>query len=325
MRGVSVGHAHDDRFATGVTVVRFRSPAPTVVDVRGGAPATYDTASLALEATYGRRWAIFFAGGSLFGLDAARGVRGRILADGGGQRVFGNANRVVPLSGAALFDLPRAEHDLPDYAALGTAAARVAGRGPVGAGKVGAGTGATVGKYRGRARAMSGGLGSAAGRLPSGGAVGVLVVLNAVGAIRDPADGRWIAGARGLRGGILPPSPLHRPPLRGRGTTLALLVTDLAVERPQLARAAAIVHAGLARTIVPYLTSSDGDVVFASATGAAGRPPAEAWPGATADRVGALGADLAVAATLTAVRAANPAMTRRAPPGAKDRRTSRAV
>src|SRR5208282_1638653 len=93
--GVSVGQAETPDGRSGVTVVRFDSAVPTVVDVRGGASATYDTASLSLDSTFGRRWAVFFSGGSLFGLDAARGIRTRILETRGGHSAFRNPNRVV--------------------------------------------------------------------------------------------------------------------------------------------------------------------------------------------------------------------------------------
>ena len=112
--GLAVGHAETPERTSGVTVARFDAPFPTVIDVRGGASATYDTASLSLDATFGGRWAIFFSGGSLFGLDAARGVRTRIAEIGGGHRTFRNPNRVVPISGAAIFDLPLAEGPIPD-------------------------------------------------------------------------------------------------------------------------------------------------------------------------------------------------------------------
>ncbi|MGP8077948.1 MAG: P1 family peptidase [Thermoplasmata archaeon] len=303
--GLSVGQAESDDGLTGVTVVRFATPAPTVVDVRGGASATYDTASLAVDATFGRRWAIFFSGGSVFGLDAARGVRAQVLAAGGGHRAFGNPNRVVPVSGAALFDLPTSEGGLPDYEALGRTATARASRRPVSQGRVGAGAGATVGKYLGRGRAMHGGVGSSAGRIPGGGSVGVLVVVNSVGAVRDPSSGRWLAGARGPRGGISPPDRAWSRGARARGTTLTLVATDAPLDRPGLARVAAIVHTGLARAVVPYHTSTDGDVVFAATTGAPGPAAEDRWPGTTADRIGTAAADRAVAAVLSAVRRAN--------------------
>jgi L-aminopeptidase/D-esterase-like protein len=206
--GVRVGHAVDPEAGSGVTVIRFERAAPTVVDVRGGAAAAYDTASLSLESTFGRRWAIFFAGGSVFGLDAAMGVRRRILEEGGGHRTFSNPHRIAPISGAALFDLPMAVGSLPDYSILGYEATQAATRAPAAMGPVGAGAGATVGKYHGRAHSSHGGVGSSAIRIRGLGTVGALVVLNSVGAIRDPATGRWRAGARRNGGGSILPPPV---------------------------------------------------------------------------------------------------------------------
>lgn len=304
VRGLSVGHAGSPDGASGVTVVRFAAATPTVVDVRGGASATYDTASLSVDATFGRRWAIFFSGGSLFGLDAARGIRTCILEDGGGHRAFRNPTPIAPVSGAALFDLPTRPGPLPDYLSLGYAACRGARRTPVLPGRQGAGAGALVGKYRGRARAMRGGIGSAAARLGPGW-VGVLTVVNAVGAIRDPATGRWTAGARGPRGRILPPRFSPGRAAATGGTTLTLAVTDLPLGRPALARVAAIVHGGVGRAVVPYQTSTDGDVVFAATTEASPRRLPDRREGDVADRVGTEAAELAVEAVLRAVRASN--------------------
>lgn len=307
MRGLRVGQATDAGGATGVTVVLFDEGAPVVVDVRGGASGTYDTASLSLDATFGRRWAVFLSGGSLFGLDAARGIRTRLLEEGRGSRAFGSHRPIVPVSGSVIFDLPRGDRPLPDYAVLGyDAAAAATGRGQVAQGRVGAGAGATVAKYLGREAGVPGGLGSAARSLGSGHSVGIVVVVNAAGAVRDPEDGRWLAVARGPRGRPVPPTAMGRRPLHGRGTTVAIVATDLALERPALARVAGIVHAGLARAIVPYLTSVDGDCVFAASTG---RPPPrgrETRPGEFADQVGREAAEAAVEAVLSAVRSAGP-------------------
>ena len=300
-----MGHAENPEGSTGVTAVLFDSAAPTVVEVRGGASATYDTASLSLEATFGRRWAVFFAGGSLFGLDAARGVRLRVLERGGGHRVFRNPNLVAPVSGAALFDLPRSPAAIPDYLPLGYEAARAASPDDIPVGRVGAGAGAAVGKYLGREHAMHGGVGTAAARLGRRGAVGVLVVVNAIGAIRDPSTGHWVAGARDDQGRIVPPDLVSSRPPALSGTTLGLVVTDLDLDRPTLARIVAISHAGLASAITPFHSATDGDVLFGAATASAGPAPREARPGETADRLGSLAAQLMVRATLGAVRIAN--------------------
>lgn len=303
--GLAVGHAESPDATSGVTAVLFDEAAPTVVEVRGGASATYDTASLSLDSTFGRRWALFFAGGSLYGLDAARGVRLRVLERGGGHPAFRNPNRVAPVSGAALFDLPSRVGPIPDYLPLGYEAALRASREEVPVGRVGAGAGATVGKYLGRDRAMHGGIGTSALRIGRHGTLGVLLAVNAVGAVRDPVRGTWVAGARGARGQLVPPRSSSSAPDLPTGTTLGLVATDLQIDRPTLARVVAMAHAGLASAITPFHSAVDGDVLFGASTGSAGPPPRESRPGGTADRLGILAAELAVRATLGAVRAAN--------------------
>src|SRR5207249_991111 len=67
--------------------------------------------------------------------------------------------------------------------------------GAIAEGSVGAGTGASVGKLFGVARAMRGGVGTASARVDAA-TVGALVVVNAVGDVRDPDTGALIAGTR---------------------------------------------------------------------------------------------------------------------------------
>jgi len=297
-----VGSASDPTGSTGVTVLRFAGPARTVVDVRGGASATYDTASLALEATYGGRWAVFLSGGSVFGLDAARGIRDAILADGGGHRAFGRSRAVAPVSGACLFDLPHDGGPLPDYAelgrqAVGSASARV----PIG--RVGAGAGATVGKYLGRGHGSPGGQGFAQGRVAGLGGVAVLVAINSVGAIWNPRDGTWVQGAR-VAGRLVPPvagrRPLRTAAPTPRGTNLVAVVTEASLDRPALQRLAILAQTGLSRCVVPSQTATDGDVTFATSTSST--PPAlSRYPGEPADTLGYLASELVIDAVLSAV------------------------
>jgi len=305
VRGVRVGHAEDPTGPSGVTVLSFGRSAPTVVDVRGGAAAVYDTASLSLDSTFGGRWALFFSGGSVFGLDAAAGVRTRVLEEGGGRPAFTNPQRIAPISGAALFDLPSDDRPLPDYRRLGYEATAAASRAPVALGRVGAGAGATVGKYHGRAHSSHGGVGSSAVRLAGLGSVGALVVLNSVGAIRDPETGRWHAGARRNGAGRILPPPVEFRRTRSRvppprGTNLVAVVTDIPLARTELARVAILAHTGVGRSVVPVNSATDGDLVFASTTVPRGRgAPDDA--GARADSVGVAAAQAVVRAVLSAV------------------------
>ncbi len=315
--GVRVGSATSPNRRTGVTVVRFGRAAPVVVDVRGGACATYDIGSLRLDATFGRRWALFFTGGSVYGLDGARGVRQRLIEEEEGRSPFDSAHLIAPLSGAAIFDLPRAREPIPDYAPIAYEATRRASRAPLEHGGFGAGAGATIGKYLGRDRAMRGGMGSAAIRTPEG-SIGVLVVANSVGGVYDASSGRWIGGARARSGrGVIPPHDGSGLTPSGTHTTLALVVTDIAWSRPQLARLAVEVETGLARTVVPYATSFDGDVTFAASTERRRSPRVRSDPGEAVDRFGLVAADLA---RLAVLRAVDPKGSRRRRPA--DRATA---
>ena len=73
--GVRVGHAHDVDGVTGCTTILFDSRSRVNVSVAGGSPATYNIGAL-LNTWRGIGCdAIFLAGGSIYGLDAAAGVR----------------------------------------------------------------------------------------------------------------------------------------------------------------------------------------------------------------------------------------------------------
>jgi L-aminopeptidase/D-esterase-like protein len=304
LRGVRIGHAEAADRSTGVSVILFGQAAPTVVDVRGGASGTYDTASLSLDATFGRRWAVFFTGGSLFGLDAAAGIRDAILDAGGGHSVFHNPNRIAPVSGAVLYDLPTRRRPACDYRALGAAAAANAVAPVPVAGRVGAGAGSRIGKYLGRGASQAGALAVAVDSERGLGSVVVLAVLNSVGAIRDPDTGRWIAGARTARGRIVPPGGADRP--ASAGTTLVAVVTDVAASRPTLQRVAAFAHTGLTRAVSPAHTATDGDAVFVTTVGPTPRwRSAPSGPVELGDRLGMLAERATVRAIVAAAQAAS--------------------
>ncbi len=82
---------------------------------------------------------------------------------------------------------------------MGEAAAAAATDNAVVEGAIGAGTGATVGKYFGMKQAMKSGIGSFTVELEGqykGVMVSALAAVNAVGDVRDPATRAIVAGAR---------------------------------------------------------------------------------------------------------------------------------
>ncbi len=166
----------------------------------------------------------------------------------------------------------------PD-AAAGYAACAAASRQPPQQGSVGAGAGAAVGKLFGMQHAMKGGIGSASVTV-AGVTVGALIAVNALGDVLDPDTARIVAGARCEDGRTLRDTRRAllrgddtRPPLTGTNTTIGAIATDAVLTKAQAQRLAQAGHDGLARSINPVHTMSDGDTLFALATGRASGAP----------------------------------------------------
>lgn len=295
--GLTVGHHSDARRPTGCTVVLCPQGAVAGVDVRGAAPGTRECELLHPSNTVSQVHALLLAGGSAFGLDAASGVV-RWLDDHGHGLPVGPA-RVPIVPAAVLFDLWVGDPGIRPEAAGGHAACAAAHGGPVEQGNVGAGSGATVGKLWGPTGAMKGGLGSASLQA-QGITVAALVAVNAVGDVRDPRDGRLLAGARGPDGRLrdsaaaLAAGDWPTALIAGANTSIGVIATDAVLDKPQAHRVATMAHDGLARTIAPVHTPFDGDALFALATGASGRR-------VEAGIIGALAAEAVARAVVNAV------------------------
>ena len=240
-----------------------------VVDIRGGAPGTRETALLS-EGSATPVHAILLGGGSAFGLAAADGVMQWLARHGIGVATAAGVVPIVPA--AIIYDLAIGTSASPTPA-MGAAAAEAASDAPVVCGSIGAGTGATVGKLHGRAFAMKGGVGSTATmvRLEAGEfTVGVIVVVNAVGDVWDVQQNAIVAGARDERGWLdgrsRPESTRDDGPQPGTNTTIGVIATDAPIARRCLVRMAISGHDGLARAIRPAHTAADGDTLFALTT-----------------------------------------------------------
>ena len=274
--GVRVGHADDARLASGVTAVIFDSPAVAAIDVRGGGPGTREGALLDLANMVETINGIALSGGSAFGLEAGGGVQAWLAEQGRGYQIREAVIPIVP--GAICFDLLNGGNKnwgrFAPYRDLGYAAAANAAT-EFALGSVGAGMGAN-------AATLKGGLGSASATTEGGVCVAALAVVNAVGSV-TVGDGPWFwaapfemngeYGGRGLPQ-VFTPDMLK---LRLKGgpatasaiehTTLAVVVTDAVLTKPQAKRLAMIAQTGFARAIYPVHSPMDGDVVFAAATG----------------------------------------------------------
>jgi L-aminopeptidase/D-esterase-like protein len=280
VRGIQVGHHTDPRRPTGCSVVLARGAdgggAVGGVDVRGAAPGTRETDLLDPANLVGEVHAVLLAGGSAWGLDAAGGVMRWLGEQGRGLAVGSAPGQRVPIVPAAvLFDLHLGDARIRPGADAGYAACQAASDEAPAQGNVGAGTGATVGKLFGIPHAMMGGIGSASVRV-NGTTVGALVAVNALGDVTDPDTGQVLAGARGDDGRALRHSVqaalAGQPPLAilaGSNTTIGVVATDAPLGKARARRLAGAGHDGLARAIRPVHTLSDGDTLFALATGQA--------------------------------------------------------
>lgn len=269
--GVRVGHAHDASVISGVTAVLFDGPTVASIACRGGAPGGRDTGLLEPEMTVPGVHALVLSGGSAFGLDAAGGVSGYLRQQGIGFQVGSARVPIVPQ--AITFDLLNGgDKDwgrMPPYWEMGWSAAAAARSGAFDIGSAGAGFGATTATLRG-------GVGSASATTASGFRVGALAVVNAIGSatIGDRPQ-FWAAPFEQGRefGGLGMPATSEPGDLglrmKGRqlpSTTIAVVVTDAALTKPQSKRLALMADDGLSKAIRPAHAPMDGDTVFAVST-----------------------------------------------------------
>jgi len=300
--GIRVGHASDFEAFTGCTVILTEGGAVAGADIRGSASGTEEFPVMDPGHLAPQVHAVVLAGGSAFGLEAASGVRRFLEHKGVGFQTGAARVPIVPC--AILYDLGIGKPNVRPTREMGEAAAAAATGDAVQEGAVGAGTGATVGKLFGMRQAMKSGIGSFTVSLEgpyAGVRVAALAAVNAFGDVRDPQTGRIIAGARrspesrefadtalqlkrGARGG-----------LRRENTTLVVVATNARLSKVEAKKLAEQAQLGVARTINPVNTTSDGDVVIALSLG-------EVQADLTA--LGVAAAEAAAQAILRAVRLA---------------------
>jgi L-aminopeptidase/D-esterase-like protein len=260
--GLAIGVAEYDEGPTGCTVFHFAKGATAATDVRGGSPGTIG----------GYEWvrAICFAGGSLYGLEAATGVAAELFAAGGYEVGW---TSVATVSGAIIFDYGRRETSIYPDKELGRAALRAAREGSFPLGRRGAGRSATVGKTFELGEGEPGGQGAAFRRVGAT-RIAVFTVVNAVGAVvdrhgqvvrghLDRSTGARRALVAGVEERVAAGRPVHPPP---GSTTLTLVATNQRLDRRVLQQLGRQVHTSLARAIQPFHALVDGDVLYAVST-----------------------------------------------------------
>lgn len=299
--GVKVGHAQDYGAKTGCTVILPEKVVAASVDVRGLAPGSREIELLDPVRPISEVHGFVLAGGSAFGLDCAAGVVQYLEQKNIG---YDTGTARVPLVPAAvIYDLAVASPQVRPDKQMGYLAAQQATADNNQQGLVGAGTGATVGKFSGQQNAMNGGVGIGSGVIDEKIIVGVLVVVNALGNIIDPATGQTIAGARHPQTKqFIDPQLIVKQPqslsfAHLTNTTLAVVATNAQLTKAETQRLARMATAGITRTTFPAHTPFDGDVVFSFATGE--------QVDADILRLGILAERLVASAIVTAVKLSN--------------------
>jgi L-aminopeptidase/D-esterase-like protein len=229
--------------------------------------------------------AVVLAGGSVYGLAASCGATEELERAGIGVDVGVGVAPIV--SGACLFDLAVGDYATRPTMADGAKAVRAAlserdvapeARTPLVRGNVGAGTGCSVGKLAGPARAMKAGLGE--GVQQAGSLVcGAVAAVNACGDVVDPRTGGPIAGLLNEDGtgvsnseeflintGTMPLDTMKKPLLRTQ-TTISCVVTNALLTKAEATKVAQMAADAYAHAIRPTHTTNDGDTVVVMATG----------------------------------------------------------
>jgi L-aminopeptidase/D-esterase-like protein len=269
--GFEIGHWTDSEGATGCTALLAPAGTRGGVDVRGGGPGTRETDVIGALAGTSEVTAVVLVGGSAFGLAAADGAVRWLEERGRGYVTTGGLVPIVPA--AVIYDLAEGDPSARPGADAGYAACEAAAGGVPERGRVGAGTGAAVGKILGRERSTPTGVGYAAARSGRGETVAVLAVVNAFGDVID--EGRLLAGPRADDGEVVSTagaiaSMEHAPDwtrIEERNTTLVCVMTDAALDKPACSRAARMASGGVARAVDPVFSDADGDVAFCLASG----------------------------------------------------------
>ncbi len=268
MRGLKVGHYSNQENATGVSVFLFDKPTVGTYCLPGSSPASRELYTLELEANVSHIDGLVFFGGSAFGLSAVDGVMRWFKEHERGHPTPHAAVPIVPAAGIYDLGVKQVASPTADNAYQACQTAR---ENNTEQGRVGAGTGASVGKFIPNTSHMSGGLGYAELVLADGLKVMAYAVVNSLGDVRD-ASGKIIAGARLADGRF---ANCEQYLLSGKAeksvsrpnTTLIAVFTNAKFSKIELKRIAKMAIVGMARAISPVFSPYDGDILFCMSLG----------------------------------------------------------
>ncbi len=254
--GFKIGHVSKHDEGTGLTVILCEKETYASYSIHGEAPGTFMTDILSCQTKSIPVNALLITGGSTFGLESVFGVMHYLYENGIGYRTSAKLIPIVP--SAVIYDLNYKSNTHPTRED-GYTACKHANYEPV-SGSVGAGTGATCGKWYGFEYSDKSGVGYAHHTYDDL-HIFVLSVVNPVGDIIG-TDGTVLAGARDDRGYL---RLRKRPVIKarfGENTTIVAILTNARLDRHSAYRLSKKAYDGIARSIVPSGTIYDGDIAF---------------------------------------------------------------
>ncbi|MCA9382498.1 P1 family peptidase [Candidatus Dojkabacteria bacterium] len=267
--GLKIGHYTDSTNLTGTTVFISDNPMTVGIDLRGSNPATFNVASRQPKLTGSQVNSIVLTGGSTFGLGTCIGVLKQLEAIGVGSKT--RAAIIPGVIGAVIYDLAVGSSNIRPGQEEGIKAVKDATYNSLVQGNIGVGTGATTGKWFNGVK-IKGGFGMAYSKILNDIIVSAFVVTNAVGDIVNPKNGKFYAESGNYNAsknfqniedkeltGLIDIGPTN--------TTLAVIATNIELNREQLMKVSEIANDGMARAIYPVHTMMDGDAIFSVSTG----------------------------------------------------------
>ena len=255
--GIKIGHYTDRENLTGATVIIPDNGADIGIDVRGSDTGSLNIPAYQVKGADKLVQAVVLTGGSTAGLESAIGVMDCL-----------DTPSVV---GAVIYDR-LVGNDVRPHLKDGYEMAKTASYDAMEQGNIGVGTGAGTGKWNFENR-LKGGFGMSVKELGENIYVGAFVAVNAMGDVVHPVTKTFYSETgQYSRDNYFSlefkecseNTGEERPePERGTNTTLAVIVTNIEMEREPLTKLAELAHDGMARAIYPVHTNWDGDIAFA--------------------------------------------------------------
>ena len=269
-----IGHYTDRENITGSTVILCPPNTVASCHIFGSAPGSRELALLDPSRKINSINALLLTGGSAFGLDAAGGVVQYLEENNIGYETHFGVVPIVPA--AVIYDLNIGNSKIRPISENAYQACQIAGQDFDSQGSIGAGTGATVGKWSGIDNAMKGGLGISSIKLDDI-FVSAISIVNTVGDIVD-GNGEIIAGAIDKKGNFFAKGDATKrwnPPEVGfsENTLLSVILTNANLTKLEANILSKRAQNGVARAVIPASTSYDGDVIFTLACGVNRKDP----------------------------------------------------